>query len=107
VRPPVPGETTLEEWRDMQLAVRCEDFTNTFAVNGTSVWFTAMAFLKLLDEGNKRRGGLGVSSQVVVTSSISGFNKSAPGGWAYGPSKAAATHIAKMLSVVLPTWGIR
>jgi NAD(P)-dependent dehydrogenase (short-subunit alcohol dehydrogenase family) len=44
---------------------------------------------------------------VVVTSSIGGFNKSAPGGWAYGPSKAAATHIAKMLSVVLPTWGIR
>ncbi|KAH6617011.1 hypothetical protein F5144DRAFT_659722 [Chaetomium tenue] len=111
VRPPVPGVTGLEEWRDEQMAVRCEDFNATFAVNSTSVWFTAMAFLKLLDEGNKREGwggkGEGVSSQVVVTSSIAGFNKSAPGGWAYGPSKAAATHIAKSLSVVLPTWGIR
>jgi NAD(P)-dependent dehydrogenase (short-subunit alcohol dehydrogenase family) len=68
-----------------------------------------MAFLGLLDAGNKQNpeGEYGVSSQVVVTSSIAGFNKSAPGGWAYGPSKAAATHIAKMLSLVLPNWGIR
>ncbi|SPQ26859.1 e6bdad27-c5aa-431f-b837-c7bc8fb3779a [Thermothielavioides terrestris] len=107
VRAPVPGETTLEEWREMQMAGSFEDFTNTFRVNSTSVWFTAMAFLKLLDAGNRKGNLPGVSSQVVVTSSIAGFNKAAPGGWAYGPSKAAATHIAKMLSVVLPTWGIR
>ncbi len=110
VRPPVPGVTTLDEWREEQLAVRCEEFTKTFEVNGTAVWYTAMAFLGLLDRGNKRAeagGEWAVSSQVVVTSSIAGFNKAAPGGWAYGPSKAAATHIAKMLSAVLPTWGIR
>lgn len=90
------------------MAVRVEDFGRTFEVNSTSVWFTTMAFLKLLDAGNKKgRGAGGVSSQVVVTSSIGAFNKAAPGGWAYGASKAAATHIAKMLSVVLPTWGIR
>ncbi|KAL2133727.1 hypothetical protein VTI74DRAFT_1853 [Chaetomium olivicolor] len=110
VRAPVPGETTLEQWRDAQMAGDFEDWTNTFRVNASSVWFTAMAFLKLLGEGNKRGGfdGTGyVGSQVVVTSSIAGFNRAAPGGWAYGPSKAAATHIAKMLSGVLPTWGIR
>lgn len=110
------GRVNLEEWRDAQLAVRVEDFTQTFAVNSTSVWYTAMAFLTLLDAGNKAgpTSGAewgpavnGVQSQVVVTSSIGGFNKSAPGGWAYGPSKAAATHIAKMLSNVLPTWNIR
>ncbi|KAH6617870.1 hypothetical protein B0J18DRAFT_435816 [Chaetomium sp. MPI-SDFR-AT-0129] len=110
------GEENLEEWRDAQLAVRVEDFTQTFAVNSTSVWYTAMAFLKLLDAGNKAGADEGagwgpkvngVPSQVVVTSSIGAFNKAAPGGWAYGPSKAAATHIAKMLSNVLPTWNIR
>ncbi|KAL2149366.1 hypothetical protein VTH82DRAFT_8714 [Thermothelomyces myriococcoides] len=107
-KPPVKGVTSLEEWRDAQMAVRVEDFGRTFEVNSTSVWFTTMAFLKLLDAGNKKgRGAGGVSSQVVVTSSIGAFNKAAPGGWAYGASKAAATHIAKMLSVVLPTWGIR
>lgn len=65
-----------------------------------------MACLPLLDRGNKV-GNLGWSSQVVVTSSIAGFNRKAPGGWAYGQSKAAATHAVKMLAVLLPTWGIR
>ncbi|KAK4130960.1 NAD(P)-binding protein [Trichocladium antarcticum] len=107
-KPPVPGVTTLDEFRDAQMAGEFEAFTDTFRVNATGVWFTAMAFLGLLDRGNRVPGGVeGVGSQVVVTSSIAGFNKMAPGGWAYGPSKAAATHIAKMLSNVLPNWGIR
>ena len=106
VAAPVPGVTTIDEWRDQQLAYDFDDYTATFRVNCTSVWYTAMAFLGLLDEGN-RRGNVAWSSQVVVTSSIAGFNKRAPGGWAYGASKAAATHIAKQLSGVLPTWGIR
>ncbi|KAK5662088.1 hypothetical protein OQA88_10202 [Cercophora sp. LCS_1] len=100
VKPPGP-ETSLDEWRDQQMAVDMEDWTDTFKVNTTSVWYTTMAFLKLLDQGNKQ-GNLGWTSQVVVTSSIGGFNKRAPGGWAYGPSKAAATHVAKMLSNTLP-----
>jgi NAD(P)-dependent dehydrogenase (short-subunit alcohol dehydrogenase family) len=107
----VPSGVTLEEWRDAQMGVRVEEFTGTFEVNATSVWFTAMAFLGLLDKGNKTgvfgTGEGAVSSQVLVTSSIAAFNKAAPGGFAYGASKAAATHIAKMLSVALPPWGIR
>jgi len=105
VKAPGP-ETTLDEWRDQQLSYDFNEFTDTFKVNATSVWYTAMAFLKLLDNGNKK-GNVVQSSQVVVTSSIGGFNKKAPGGYAYGPSKAAATHIAKQLSNVLPTWNIR
>jgi NAD(P)-dependent dehydrogenase (short-subunit alcohol dehydrogenase family) len=102
---PTP-EMSLEEWRDKQLAFDFEDHTKTFNVNATSVWFTAMEMLKLLDAGNKK-GNLQQSSQIVVTSSIAGFNKKAPGGWAYGQSKAAATMISKQLSVVLPQWDIR
>jgi NAD(P)-dependent dehydrogenase (short-subunit alcohol dehydrogenase family) len=105
VKAPGP-ETTLDEWRDQQMSYGFDEFTNTFKVNSTSVWYTSMAFLKLLDNGNKKANVM-QSSQVVVTSSIGAFNKKAPGGWAYGPSKAAATHIAKQLSVVLPTWNIR
>ena len=65
-----------------------------------------MAFLKLLDNGNKR-GNVSQSSQVIVTSSIAGFNKVATGGFAYGQSKAAATHVMKHLAVALPQWNIR
>ncbi|OIW24487.1 NAD(P)-binding protein [Coniochaeta ligniaria NRRL 30616] len=104
--PSSSGETDIEEWAARQLAFDFETYTDTFKVNVSSVWYTAMSCLKLLDAGNKR-GNLGYTSQVVVTSSVAGFNKKAPGGWAYGQSKAAATHLAKQLSTVLPTWGIR
>ncbi|KAK0628892.1 rhamnolipids biosynthesis 3-oxoacyl-reductase [Bombardia bombarda] len=104
---PAPGPTTtLDEWRDQQLSFDFDDFTNTFKVNATSVWYSTMAFLKLLDKGNARKN-VAQSSQVVVTSSIAGFNKRATGGSAYGASKAATTHIAKSLGVVLPRWNIR
>lgn len=103
---PEPGVTTLDEWRDRQLAFDLDEYTATFKVNATSVWYTAMSMLKLLDNGNKK-GNVEQSSQVVVTSSIAAYNRTAPGGWAYGQSKAATTHIVKQLSVVLPTWNIR
>jgi NAD(P)-dependent dehydrogenase (short-subunit alcohol dehydrogenase family) len=102
---PEPG-TTLDEWRDRQLAFDFDEYTAAFRVNTTSVWYTAMSMLKLLDEGNARHT-VEQSSQVIVTSSIAAFNRKAPGGWAYGQSKAATTHIMKQLSVVLPTWNIR
>lgn len=105
--PPAGPNPSLDEWREQQLSHDFDAFTHTFRVNATSVWYTAMAFLKLLDEGNKRGNIAPTTSQVVVTSSIAAFNKKAPGGYAYGPSKAAATQIAKQLSVVLPTWNIR
>ena len=102
---PAPGES-LQEWRERNLAVPMEEYDKTFNVNTTAVWYTTMEFLELLDKGNKK-GNLGWQSQVVVTSSIGGFNRKAPGGWAYGQSKAAVTHLTKQLAIVLPTWGIR
>ncbi len=104
---PAPQEhTTLDEWRAQQLAISMAEYNNTFSVNSTAVWYTTMAFLKLLDNGNKKRN-VEQSSQVIVTSSIAGFNKKAPGGWVYGQSKAAVNHIVKQLSIALPRWDIR
>lgn len=104
--PLIKEETTVEEWADQNFAIPFEDYTRTFAVNASSVWFTSMACLKLLDEGNKR-ANVKQSSQVVVLGSISAFNKKAPGGYAYGQSKAAASLAVKHLSVALPKWKIR
>lgn len=104
---PYPSEeTSLQEFREKTLAIPMDEYNKTFSVNVTAVWYTAMAFLELLDKGNKK-GNLDWQGQVLVTSSIAGFNKRAPGGWAYGQSKAAATHSAKQLAGVLPKWGIR
>lgn len=100
------AETTAAEWAEQHLAHDMADYTRVFDVNVTSVWYTTMAFVKLLDLGNKK-GNLSQSSQVVSTSSIAAFNKVAPGGWAYGQSKAAATLLIKHLSSNLPRWNIR
>jgi NAD(P)-dependent dehydrogenase (short-subunit alcohol dehydrogenase family) len=103
---PVADETSVEEWASANLAINFEDYTKTFAVNTSSVWFTTMTFLPLLDAGNKK-GNVQQTSQVLVTSSIAAFNKKAPGGYAYGQSKAAANLAVKHLSIVLPKWKIR
>ncbi|KAI0816101.1 short chain dehydrogenase [Xylaria sp. FL0064] len=99
---PTP-ETTLDEFVSANLAIPIEDYTNTFAVNASSVWYTTMAFLKLLSAGNSR-ANVDQKSQVVAISSIGGFNKINTGGFA---CKAACTHLIKHLSVVLPQWDIR
>ncbi|KAI5866311.1 NAD(P)-binding protein [Durotheca rogersii] len=99
-------ETTLDEFVKANLSVPIEDYTATFAVNASAVWYTTMSFLTLLGAGNKR-GNVEQWSQVVAVSSIGGFNKINTGGFAYGQSKAACTHLIKQLSVVLPQWNIR
>lgn len=100
------AETTLDEFIAGNLAAPIEEYTNTFAVNTSGVWYTTISFLKLLDAGNAR-GNVEQKSQIVATSSIGGFNKINTGGFAYGQSKAACTHLIKNLSVVLPQWDIR
>lgn len=56
-----------------------------------------MAFLDLLDAGNKKRN-VPQDSQILVTSSIAGFSRQLASGYAYSSSKAAVTHLVKMLS---------
>lgn len=109
---PSPGvqmseNVTLDEFVDKNFAIDFDEYTNTFAVNVTAVWFTAMAFLRLLDKGNQQSGDMERKSQVIVTSSLASYNKKAPAGYAYGQSKAAATHAMKHLANQLPKFGIR
>ncbi|KAI8626445.1 short chain dehydrogenase [Xylariaceae sp. FL1651] len=99
-------ETTLDEFIAANMAVPVEEYTSTFAVNTSAVWYTTMAFLKLLDAGNAR-ANVEQKSQVVAVGSIAGFNKINTGGFAYGQSKAACTHLIKQLSLSLPQWNIR
>ena len=103
---PIKAETTLEEWAEANWEHEIDSYVEPFRVNVASVWYTTMAFLKLLDKGNKK-GNVAWTSQVVVTTSVAAYNKKAPGGWAYGQSKSAVTHAMKHLSVALPQWNIR
>lgn len=82
------------------------DFTNTYAVNSTAVFYTVVAFLELLDKGNKA-GNVTQRSQVIAISSIGGFNRVPLAGYPYGSSKAAAIHMMKQFATTLVPYDIR
>lgn len=105
------------------MAMSMDGFTKTLHVNATGQFFTMVAFLELLDKGNKhalsgKAGAFGapvkeggkapsVQSQVVFTSSHASF---ARGAWTapdYGASKAAVTFLMKQASTCLAGYGIR
>lgn len=95
--------------------------TDTLNVNVTGAFFTIVAFLELLDAGNKHavtKGGFGkplregsdvpsVQSQVIVTSSIAAYSRTTMTKPAYGASKAAILHLTKQASTNLARYGIR
>lgn len=103
---PIKPETSLQDFQASIWQASLEEYTNTFAVNTSAVWFTVAAFLPLLDAGNKK-ANVEQASQVIATSSIGGFNRNAPGGYAYGQSKAATTALMKQLATNLVPFRIR
>ncbi|KAF2795792.1 NAD(P)-binding protein [Melanomma pulvis-pyrius CBS 109.77] len=102
---PLPS---ISDYRAHALETPLEDFTETYAVNATGTYYTTLAFLDLLDAGNTE-GNMGPDwrSQVVATSSIAGFSRLNGASFAYNSSKAAVTHMMKMLATALVPYKIR
>ena len=94
------------------------DFAETFATNVTAVYYTTVAFLDLLHQGNIRRQRFELptmspgfpfhTSQVLSVSSSGSFRIDpkvlSP---SYTLSKIACTHLGKMMANLLSPWGIR
>ncbi|KAK2589932.1 hypothetical protein QQS21_012385 [Conoideocrella luteorostrata] len=83
-----------------------DDFTSNLHVNVAGAYYTAVAFLDLLDEGNKR-AVVSEKSQIVLLSSVAGFSRVPFSGFAYSASKAAITHMTKQLSTTFAQYKIR
>jgi NAD(P)-dependent dehydrogenase (short-subunit alcohol dehydrogenase family) len=85
------------------------EFTETYNVNMTCVYYTILAFLTLLDRGNKweeKRWQEGVSSQVVVVGSIAAYSTTRGASFVYNSSKAGVTHMCKHLFLAGGTSGL-
>ena len=82
------------------------DFTDVYGLNCTALYYSVLAFLELLDEGNKSRyqGG---KSQVIATASTASFLRHPRAGYAYLSSKAAVISLIKCFSTFCVPWGIR
>lgn len=104
----LPKDPSLEQFKDYVWDNwSMEDYSSTYHVNSTAVFFTAVAFLELLDAGNKHNNMEGVSSQVLITASIASYIRIVVSGYAYVTSKAAAAHLMKCLATQFAPWGIR
>lgn len=110
----VPGQTrssalSLEELQEYLWNVPMEEFSNVSNINVTGVFYTALAFLPLLQAANKLRP---VPSdyprpQIITTGSIGGFNRMPLAGYAYGASKAAVHHLTKQMATMWGKYDIR
>lgn len=104
---------TLSEFRDQLWSIPMEEFTNVSHVNVTGAFYTILAFLPLLEAQNKKRPAPipgTVSSpkpQVIITGSIAGFTRLALPSFPYNLSKAAVTHMVKMLATTFSQYDIR
>jgi NAD(P)-dependent dehydrogenase (short-subunit alcohol dehydrogenase family) len=104
---PLPTATTsIADYRTHALATPVADFTNVYATNTTSIYYTSLAFLLLLDAGNNLSNS-NIRSQIMATSSIGGFSRLSGASFAYSSSKAAVTHMMKMMATAFVPYGIR
>ncbi|TLD34666.1 NAD(P)-binding protein [Venturia nashicola] len=103
------ADCSIEEFVDLAWKTPMADFTDTYNVNITGVYYTILAFLALLDKGNKqeRKWNPEVMSQVVVVGSIAAFSRMKGASFAYNSSKAGVTHLSKHLSTYFGRWEIR
>ncbi|KAF1939251.1 NAD(P)-binding protein [Clathrospora elynae] len=99
-------DASITEYRKSLFDCDPDEFNYTYAVNTTAVFYTIVAFLELLDKGNKA-GNVEQKSQVVIVSSGLAFARQSIAGHAYSGSKAAAVHMGKRFSTELVPYDIR
>lgn len=104
----IPEHASIQDLQKYMWTWDPEEMNRVYALNNTAAFFTATAFLDLLDAGNKPGNGVeGSQSQILFTTSLAGFSRKLTTGVAYSTSKAATTHLAKSMSTFLAGYGIR
>lgn len=108
---------TVEEYRAHALSTPMSEFDQVYRVNVTSVYYTSIAFLSLLSVGNTHSSSpspsashfhsTSIRSQIIATSSIASFSRLSGSSFAYNSSKAALTHLMKMMSTAFAPFRIR
>jgi len=85
-----------------------EDWNSVINTNVTSVYFSTVAFLPLLQaaitEAPQRSH---LSPSTIVISSMSGIMRNAQGHFAYNAAKGATVHLAKLMSAEFEKVGVR
>lgn len=105
---PVPdAESTVTELRDYYFNYRpASVWRDVLDTNLASVFTASMAFLELLDAGNKKRAKHLPTSQIITVGSVGGMSRYTTG-FVYNASKAGVHHLMKNLGATLVPFDIR
>ncbi|OCK83657.1 NAD(P)-binding protein [Lepidopterella palustris CBS 459.81] len=92
--PDEESATSLKEklWKNETF----EQWNETYNTDVTSVYFTTVALLPLLQAGTETHGNL--SASVIVISSMSGIMRHAQGHFSYNAAKGGTVHLTKLMS---------
>ncbi|KAF1986658.1 NAD(P)-binding protein [Aulographum hederae CBS 113979] len=82
-----------------------EVWADTYNTDVTSVYFTTVAFLGLLQAGSETHGHL--SASVIVISSMSGLMRHAQGHFSYNAAKGGTVQLTKLMSAEFQKLKIR
>lgn len=106
-----PEEADAEDLkRKLWDAESVEAWQETFETDVTSVYFTAVAFLPLLQASMTPGGGdleRFAAGGVITISSMSGLMSHAQGHFAYNTAKGATVHLSKLMSAEFLQTGVR
>lgn len=96
------GELSEKIWKNETF----DDWNQTYNTDVTSVYFTTVAFLPLLQAGIEPHGPLNkFGSSVITISSMSGMMRHAQGHFAYNAAKGATVQLTKLMSAEFQkTW---
>lgn len=107
------AEPDLENAEDLKKKLwdneTVDQWQSTFETDVTSVYFTAVAFLPLLQASIRSEGGPLERFQpsVITTSSMSGLMSHAQGHFSYNTAKGATVHLTKLMSAEFQQTGVR
>ena len=92
-----PDSTSADEVHDtIWQGESVEDWESVLKTNVTSVYFSTLAFLPLLQASIGRFASR--SPSVIVISSMSGIMRNSQGHFAYNAAKGATVHLSKLMS---------
>ena len=100
---PFPETTSAQKFREESWnAESMAEWSETWTSDVTSVYFTTLAMLPLLQAAPR-----GHTASVIVISSMSGIMRDAQGHLAYNAAKAGTVHLSKMMSKEFAKFGVR
>jgi NAD(P)-dependent dehydrogenase (short-subunit alcohol dehydrogenase family) len=109
---PRPADQTVDELQqELWNRTSYADASKVVSTNIAGSYFTFLAFLSLLGNGNTHPDSVGKSgllqSQFITTTSFGGLNRAEAPSYVYNASKAALNHLTKTLSSEYAKYGIR